>query len=130
MRIANLFVLVNAVCPIVSLNSDGVIVYAETATPAQQQAAQAILAANTTTPTPAELHNEDLLFKIAELEGKTERGVREFMLALLEREAIALGAQQGLTAPQSLTVAYSSNILYRKAKDVDNTIVALRAQLL
>lgn len=81
-----------------------------------------------TRKSPAELRN-DIFVKIAMLEGTTARGVREFILTSLEREAIALGAQQGMTAQASLTFAYSQNVLYRKAKDIDNAISALRATL-
>lgn len=79
-------------------------------------------------PTPEQI-KQGILAQIATLEGKTERGVREFILASLEREAVALGAQQGLTAPESIAFAYSQNILYLKAKDADIAIAALRAQL-
>lgn len=73
--------------------------------------------------------NQTILAQIEALEGKTERGIREFVLASLEAQAVALGAQQGLTQAESLAAAYTSNILYRKAKDVDTAIDNLRKQL-
>ena len=58
--------------------------------------------------------------QIAILEGKTERGIREGMLYTL----VALAAAQQITEPQ----LYAANYGYKKAKDIDMAIIALRAQ--
>lgn len=69
---------------------------------------------------PASPPNQVLDAQIAALEGKTERGVREAMLYTL----VAIAASQGITEPQ----LYASNFGYRKAKDLDSQIAALRVQ--
>lgn len=66
------------------------------------------------------LPNAAIDAQIATLEGSTERGIREGMLFLLVSEA----ARLGMTEPQ----LYTSNLGYRKAKDKDTAIAALRAQ--
>lgn len=58
--------------------------------------------------------------QIVALEGTTERGIREAMLAAL----VFMAASQGITEPE----LYASNYGYRKARDLDNAIAALRAQ--
>lgn len=69
---------------------------------------------------PASPPNQEIDAQIAALEGKTERGVREAMLYVL----VAIAASQGLNEPQ----LYVSNFGYRKAKDLDSQIAALRAR--
>lgn len=64
--------------------------------------------------------NDAIDVQIRALEGTTERGIREAMLYTL----VALAATQGVTEPQ----LYASNFGYRKAKDLDDAIAALRAQ--
>lgn len=65
-------------------------------------------------------HNALIDEQIRELEGTTERGVREAMLYTL----VALAEAQGITEPQ----LYAANYGYRKARDLDTAIAALRAQ--
>ena len=63
--------------------------------------------------------------KIDELERSVsttlQRGFREVLLTLMEREAAAVGI-----TPAQL---YATNAGYRRAKDIDNQIAALRAQM-
>lgn len=66
------------------------------------------------------LINSQVDAQIESLEGKTERGIREAILFLTAAEA----AQLGMTEPQ----LYAANYGYRKAKDLDTAIAALRAQ--
>lgn len=97
--------------------------------PVTQAEADAILNPPKTAAQIKQEANQVILNQIEALEGKTERGVREFILASLEAQAVSLGAQQGLTQAESLAAAYASNILYRKAKDIDTAIDNLRKQL-
>lgn len=73
-------------------------------------------------PTQAQINNE-LKAQINELEVKDimNRKVREWFLIQAVKEAAALG----YTEPQ----AYAANPAYRSAKDLNTTIVALRAQI-
>jgi len=59
------------------------------------------------------------------------RMMREWSVAELEKAAISYGAAQipALTAAQSLAYAYSTNIAYKKVKDLDVQITALRTQM-
>jgi hypothetical protein len=50
-----------------------------------------------------------------------QRGFREVLLTLMEREAAAMGI-----TPAQL---YATNVGYRRAKDIDNQIAALLAQM-
>jgi hypothetical protein len=50
-----------------------------------------------------------------------QRGFREVLLTLMEREAAAMGI-----TPAQL---YATNVGYRRAKDIDNQIAALREQM-
>lgn len=75
---------------------------------------------NFTAPASNEPPNSVIDSQIANLEGKAERGIRESILFLTVAEA----ARLGLTEPQ----LYASNYGYRKARDLDNAIAALRAQ--
>ena len=61
--------------------------------------------------------------EIARLERETllPRPVRDVLLNLMVREAAALG----MTEPE----LYTTNIGYRRVRDLDNQIAALRAQL-
>lgn len=56
---------------------------------------------------------------------------REYSVIEMEKAAIAYGAAQvpALTAAASLAYAYATNIAYKKTKDVDNQIIALRTQM-
>lgn len=74
-----------------------------------------------TLPTPAE--------QIAALERETmlPRATREFMLSFMETTAIEQGAGQGFTAEQSIAALRAGNSGYRKVKELDEQIDALRA---
>jgi hypothetical protein len=50
-----------------------------------------------------------------------QRGFREVLLTMMEREAAAMGI-----TPAQL---YATNVGYRRAKDIDNQIAALLAQM-
>ena len=52
---------------------------------------------------------------------------RAFILGSMEREAAEMGAAQGLTAPQSIALMRSKNPGYRRLKELDEQIEALRA---
>lgn len=67
------------------------------------------------------LEREQLLPRIA----------RDVFLIQMEKEAIALGAAQvpALDAATSLAIAYATNIGYKKLKDFDAAITALRTQM-
>lgn len=119
MKLNELHALIAAVCSIEGINSAGVISFSASATTAQKAAAQGLMDANLAaigTPAP----NESIDAQILALEGTTERGVRESLLYML----VALAAAQGVTEPQ----LYAINYGYRKAKDLDNAIAALRVQ--
>jgi hypothetical protein len=62
-----------------------------------------------------------------EREHMMPRATREFMLTFMETTAIQQGAGQGLTPEQSLTVLRAGNSGYRKVKELDEQIDALRA---
>lgn len=66
---------------------------------------------------------EQILLQIEAIERETlmNRAVREFMLIASEERAAGLG----MTAEQ----LYAANIAYRRVKDTDNRIAALRGQL-
>lgn len=88
-------------------------------TPANQ-AIVADVVANYATLASAYSNNSNIDAAILSLEGKTERGVREAMLYIL----VSIAAAQGVTEPQ----LYAANYGYRKAKDLEAAIAALRAQ--
>ena len=54
---------------------------------------------------------------------------RDFTLGAMEREAVAIGAGQGLTPEQSIAALRAGNSGYRKLKELDEQIAALRAML-
>jgi hypothetical protein len=57
------------------------------------------------------------------------RAQREFMLTYMETEAAKAGAEQGLTPEQSVAVLRARNAGYRKVKELDEQIAALRGLL-
>lgn len=57
------------------------------------------------------------------------RATREFMLTFMETTAAEQGAGQGLNAQQSIAILRSNNSGYRKVKELDEQIAALRALL-
>lgn len=73
----------------------------------------------------------DYAAEIAALERDTllPRPVRDFMLIFMETAAVEQGAAQGLTAEQSIQVLRANNSGYRKVKELDEQIAALRALL-
>lgn len=54
---------------------------------------------------------------------------RDAWLGLFEREAVATGAAQGLTPEQAIAALRAGNAGYRKLKELDEQIAALRALL-
>ena len=66
---------------------------------------------------------------VLERENMMPRATREFMLTFMETTALQQGAAQGLTAEQSLLAIRTRNPGYRKVKELDEQIAALRAQL-
>ncbi|HEY6019802.1 MAG TPA: hypothetical protein VIY48_07825 [Candidatus Paceibacterota bacterium] len=66
-----------------------------------------------------------------ERESLMNRMLREFALGQMESSAIAFGAAQtpALNAADSLAYAYANNIAYKKTKDLDIQITALRTQM-
>ena len=56
---------------------------------------------------------------------------REYSISEMEKAAIAYGATQvpAWTSAASLAYAYSANIAYKKTKDADVAITALRTQM-
>lgn len=81
--------------------------------------AKAIRAANAPQPDPVQLVKD----QIAAIERDTlmNRATREFMIALAEKEAAASGY-----TPAQL---YAVNLGYRKIKDIDTQVAALREQI-
>lgn len=57
------------------------------------------------------------------------RPVRDFMLISMEQAAAEQGATQGLTPTQSIAILRANNSGYRKVKEFDEQIAALRAFL-
>jgi hypothetical protein len=71
---------------------------------------------------PAPLTPQQQIEKIEQSVSTTlQRGFREVLLALMEREAAAMGI-----TPEQL---YATNPGYRRANDIDNQIAALREQM-
>lgn len=68
--------------------------------------------------------NADMQYQIDQIEIATlmNRATREFMLLIAEQQ----GAASGLTPSQ----LYAANPAYKKVKDIDNQIVALRSQII
>ncbi len=91
-------------------------------TPITDEEADALRAS---TPGPTPLQQIETL----EREHLLPRATREFMLAFMEATAIQQGAGQGLTPEQSITALRAGNSGYRKVKELDEQIDALRAQL-
>jgi hypothetical protein len=82
-------------------------------------------------PLPAPPPPPDYLAQIDALEREHQmpKVTREFMLASMEEKAIELGATQGLTPEQSIAALRAGNPGYRKVKELDERIAALRALL-
>lgn len=57
------------------------------------------------------------------------RPVRDFMLLSMEQAAVQQGAAQGLSPAQSVAALRAKNSGYRKVKELDEQISALRALL-
>ena len=64
-----------------------------------------------------------------EREHMAPRWQRDFILGSMEREAVEIGAAQGLNAVQSVALLRSKNAGYRRLKELDEQINELRAQL-
>ncbi|MDP1686892.1 hypothetical protein [Hydrogenophaga sp.] len=64
-----------------------------------------------------------------EREHQLPRPVRDFMLGSMEMAAVEQGAAAGLTAEQSVQMLRARNPGYRRVKELDEQITALRAQL-
>jgi len=64
-----------------------------------------------------------------ERDNMAPRWQREFTLGVMEREAVELGAAQvpPLDASQAIAVLRAKNAGYRRLKEIDEEIVALRA---
>lgn len=57
------------------------------------------------------------------------RAAREFMLGAMEREAVQVGIEQGLTAEQSISLLRIKNAGYRRVAELDDQIAQLREQI-
>lgn len=77
---------------------------------------------------PAPSANSLILAQIDQIERDTQmnRAVREGMLLLIEKEAMR---EFSIDLPTAQAGLYAGNAAYKKVKDIDNQIVALRAQL-
>lgn len=64
-----------------------------------------------------------------EREHMAPRYLRDFTLGAMEREAIVIGASQGLSEAQAIAALRAGNAGYRKLKELDEQIAALRALL-
>ena len=64
-----------------------------------------------------------------EREHMAPRWQREFTLGVMEREAVQIGAAQGLTPEQAIAVLRAGNAGYRRVKELDEQIDILRSQL-
>ena len=64
-----------------------------------------------------------------EREHQLARPVRDFMLGSMELAAVEQGAAAGLTAEQSIQMLRARNPGYRRVKELDEQITALRALL-
>lgn len=93
-------------------------------TPISDEEAQALIdAIEPILPSPAEQ------IEALEREHMMPRATREFMLTFMETNAIQQGGEQGLTPEQSISALRVGNSGYRKVKELDEQISALRAQL-
>ena len=86
-----------------------------------------------TPPTPTAQQQRDALqaqIDAIELKAIENRKWREYSIIEMEKAAIAYGAAQTppLDAATSLAYAYATNIAYKKTKDLDVQITALRTQ--
>lgn len=61
-----------------------------------------------------------------EREHQLPRPVRDFMLGSMELAAVEQGATQGLTPEQSIAALRAGNPGYRRVKELDEQIAALR----
>ena len=82
-------------------------------------------------PAPAPPPPPDYLAQIDALEREHQAPgwSRAAWLGLFEREAVEAGAGQGLTPEQSIAVLRAGNPGYRKIKELDEQIAALRGLL-
>lgn len=103
--------------------SDGAVIPNDVGNADRQQYQAWLLSGGAPSPADAQDRLAAIQGQIDELEKQTQlpRVTREFMLASMENMAAA----QGLTPDQ----LYQANIGYRKVKDLDNQIKALRAQI-
>lgn len=62
-----------------------------------------------------------------EREHMAPRWMRDFTLGSMEREAVDIGSAQGLSAEQSIALLRTKNAGYRRLKELDEQIDALRA---
>lgn len=86
--------------------------------------ADEIRAANQPQPDPVQLVKDQIV--AIERDTMMNRAVREGWLLLVEREAMR---EFGVDQPTAQSGLYSGNLAYKKVKDVDTQIVALRSQI-
>lgn len=77
-------------------------------------------------PLPAPLPSAAEQIEALERETLLPRPVRDFMLISMEQAAAEQGATQGLTPTQSIAILRANNSGYRKVKELDEQIAALR----
>ena len=98
-------------------------------TPITNAEADAMLAP---APPTAQQQRDAIQAQIDSLERESlmNRMLREFAILQMETAAIQFGAAQtpALSAADSLLYAYATNIAYKKTKDLDVQIIALRTQ--
>lgn len=117
MNLNRLEAALKSVCPVLGVNSNRQINFSTEATTEQRAAAQAIADS-------WDFNTPDVQAEIDAIEGPPNymnRATREFQLAV----ARFIAAGQGIDEP----TLYATNIGYRKVKDLDTQIAALRAQL-
>ena len=94
--------------------------------------AEAIILQTPPPPTPQQ-QRDAIQAQINALEQAAieNRKWREYSISEMEKAAIAYGATQvpAWTSAASLAYAYSANIAYKKTKDADVAITALRTQM-
>jgi hypothetical protein len=123
MMIQQLSEMISAVCPIDGISSNGAIWFKAEATEAQKADAMSILTQNINAVSDVPSAKDLIMDSINALERESmiPRITREFMLA----QAVLTASSQGIDEP----TLYEMNIGYRKLKDLDDKISALRAQL-
>lgn len=94
-----------------------------------------VAAGNTPLPVPAPTADEQRAIIQAQIDTLERTAIenrkwREYSVGEMEKTAIAYGAAQvpPLDAATSLAYAYATNIAYKKTKDLDVQITALRTQ--